>query len=258
MAKAKRALRRVSAKRGAMAVFGPPADRKLTLEILKEMHHVVLDAATAIGVSLKDAKRALLLAGKDSSRRRPSERIMRANFGIAALLNRWRNDSRYRRGDGTPRVLSIRGRGATFATLARACVPQVPLQELVEMVCENAEVSRLEGGKIALLGSPVMMTPKGAEITLAALALRLRRLTQTILHNTSVPSKAKSAGRFERMVTGEMTEGEFREFAQRVRQPMQDLCDRIDAGIRQPRHARRKARYGGIGLYVFQDDGEDG
>src|SRR5208282_2305588 len=100
--------------------------------------------------------------------------------------------------------------------------------DLADMVCENAEVTRLKDEKIALVGSPVMMTPKTPEITLASLTLRLRRLTETIVHNALLPAKTRS-GRFERIVTGELTDAEFREFAQGVRQPMQDLCDRVDA-----------------------------
>jgi hypothetical protein len=106
-----------------------------------------------------------------------------------------------------------------------------------------------------------MMTPKTPETTLASLTLRLRRLTETIVHNASIPPKFNPTGRFERIVTGELTDSEFREFAQSVRQPMQDLCDRVDAGIRQPSHShksRGKSKTCGIGLYVFRDDGEIG
>src|SRR5450432_2745648 len=261
MAKAKRKTPRAAVKRRAAAALSAPADRTLIVELLKEMHHLVLDAAAEIGVSAKDRKRAMKLAAKDSSRTRPSERTMKANYGIARLLNRWRNDKRFQRPDGTPRVLSIRGKGATFETLARKFVPQLTVNELADMVCENAEVTRLKGKKIALVGSPVMMTPKTPEITLASLTLRLRRLTNTILHNASLPAKDKLNGRFERIVTGELTEREFRDFAQSVRQPMQDLCDRVDAGIRQPRpsrSARARERSCGVGLYVYRDDGEIG
>jgi hypothetical protein len=230
MAKAKRKTPRAAVKRRAAAALSAPADRTLIVELLKEMHHLVLDAAAEIGVSAKDRKRAMKLAAKDSSRTRPSERTMKANYGIAGLLNRWRNDKRFQRPDGTPRVLSIRGKGATFETLARKFVP-------------------------------LMMTPKTPEITLASLTLRLRRLTSTIVHNASIPSRFNPTGRFERIVTGELSDSEFREFAQSVRQPMQDLCDRVDAGIGQPRQSRKargKGKTCGIGLYVFRDDGDIG
>jgi hypothetical protein len=261
MAKAKQYVRRRTVKHRAAAVLSAPSDRTLVLELLKELHHLVHDAAQELGVSAKDAKRAMALAAKDPRRTRPSEPIMKVNYGIAILLNHWRNDKRYQRSEGTPRVLSIHGKGATFETLARTFVPNLPINELINMVCENAEVTRLNGGKIALVGSPVMMTPKTPEITLASLALRLRRLTGTVVHNASLPAKSKADGRFERIVTGELTENEFREFAQSVRQPMQDLCDRVDAGIRQPRSARKaraRSRACGVGLYVYRDDGEIG
>jgi hypothetical protein len=261
MAQAKRVAPRSAGKHRAAAGLSAPADRKLIVELLKEMHHLVLDAAAVLCVSAKDAERAIKLAAQDPRRSRPSEPIMRVNYGIAMLLNHWRNDIRYRRPEGTPRVLSIRGKGATFETLARTFVPQLKLNELTDMVCENAEVTRLKGQKIALVGSPVMMTPKTPEITLASLTLRLRRLTQTIVHNASIPSKFNPTGRFERIVTGELTDSEFRDFAQSVRQPMQDLCDRIDARIRQPTQShkvRGKIKRCGIGLYVFRDDGKIG
>jgi hypothetical protein len=261
MAKAKRkAPRRAIKRRNTVALRAPP-DRALVIELLKETHHLVLDAAEELGVTAKDARRAMELAAKDPRRSRPSEPIMKVNYGIAILLNHWRNDKRYQRPEGTPRVLSIHGKGATFETLARTFVPKMRLNELIDMVCENAEVTRLKGGKIALVGSPVMMTPKTREITLAALASRLRRLTGTVVHNASLPPKYKSNGRFERIVTGALTEREFREFAQSVRQPMQDLCDRVDAGLRQSipsRRGRAQERLCGVGLYVYRDDGEIG
>ena len=39
------------------------------------------------------------------------------------------------------------------------------------MICENAEVTRLKGNKIALVGSPVMMTQKTPEVTFALIGL---------------------------------------------------------------------------------------
>jgi hypothetical protein len=259
MAKANRKAPRRIRKRRSKAALSASSDHTLIVELLKEMHHLVLDAAKELGVPSKDAKRAMELAAKDPSRTRPSEPIMKVNYRIAMLLNHWRNDKRYQRPEGTPKVLLIRGEEATFETLARTFVPTMKLDELIDLVCENAEVTRLKGGKIALVGSPVMMTPKTLEITLASLTLRLRRLTGTVLHNASLP--AKSNGRFERIVTGELTEREFREFARSVRQPMQDLCDRVDAGIRQPRPSRRvrtEERSCGVGLYVYRDDAEIG
>jgi hypothetical protein len=159
-------------------------------------------------------------------------------------------------------VLSIKGKGATFETLARPFVPTLPVEEVVEMICENAEVTRLKGDKIALIGSPVMIAPKTPEITVASLIFRFRRLAETTVYNAAIPANVKGTGRFERVVTGVLTDKEFREFSQSVRQQLQDLCDRVDAGMKQPgpgsKSRAKKGKSCGIGLYVFRDDDRNG
>jgi hypothetical protein len=229
------------------------------VDLIKELHHIVLDTAAELGVSAKDRRRAMQLALKDSKRRRPSAATMRSNHGVAVILNRWRNDNRYRRPDGTPRVLPIEGKGVTLERLARRFVPQIALADVVAMICENAEVTRLKGNKIALMGSPVMMSQKTPEVTLAALILRIRFLTETIIHNATIPAHS-STGRFERIVTGELSDKEFQQFSQSIRQQLQDVCDRVDQSVRPPTSlGKRPALNGcGLGLYVFKDDGTIG
>jgi len=246
-------------KRRLVEVLGPPTDSRLILNLIKEMHHIVLDTAAQLGVSPKDRRRAIQLALKDPKRLRPSAVTMRSHHGMAVILNRWRNDQRYRQPDGTPRVLPIEGKGVTLETLARRFVPQMALSDVVAMICENAEVTRLKDNKIALLGSPVMMAQKTPEVTLASLILRIRHLTETIIHNATIPAHS-SAGRFERVVTGELSDKEFQEFSQSVRQQLQDLCDQVDQSVRPPAPLRKRRAMNscGLGLYVFKDDGNIG
>src|SRR5450631_1136093 len=130
---------RRSLKRRVLAVLGPPTDRRLIVDLLKEMHGIVLDTAAQLGVSATDRRRALALVGKDKKRSRPSSSTIQPSSGLAGVLARWRFDKRYLRPDGSPRVLSIRGKGATFETLARPFVPTLPVEEVVEMICKNAE-----------------------------------------------------------------------------------------------------------------------
>lgn len=251
---------RRSLKRRVRAVLGPPTDRRLIVDLLKEMHHIVLDTAAELGVSAIDRGRALKLAGRDKKRPRHSLSTIQPTHGLAGVLARWRFDKRYLRPDGSPRALAIRGKGATFETLARRFVPNLPIEKVVKMICENAEVTRLKGDKIALIGSPVIIAPKTPEITIASIIMRFRRLAETAVHNAAIPANVKGTGRFERIVTGVLTDKEFREFSQSVRQQLQDLCDRVDASIRQPTHSRsRRAKNTcGLGLYVFKDDGNIG
>jgi len=247
---------RRSSTRSLVEVLGPPTDKALIVELLKELHHIVLDTATELGVSMADRRRAVQDALKDPKRHRPSETTMRSNQRMSSILNRWRNDKRYRRPDGTPRVLSIEGKGATFQTLARRFVPEMPLSDAVHLICENAEVTRLKGNKIALVGSPVMMMQKTPEVTLAALVLQIRRLTETRIHNATIPAHV-AIGRFERVVWGVLSEKEFQGFSQSIRQQLQDVCDRVDQSVRPLTVSRKRGGLStcGLGLYVFKDDG---
>jgi hypothetical protein len=260
MAKSRKKSRRPSLKRRLLKVLGPPTDRKLIVELLKELHHIVLDTGAELGASPKDRRRAIELALKDPKRLRPSEAAARSSVGMAAILNSWRNDKRYRGPNGTPRVLPIKGKGATLERLARRFVPQMAISGVVRMMCENAEVTRLKGNRIALVGSPVMKTQKTPEATLASLVRRVRRLSETIVYDATIPAGVTGTGRFERMVTGELTDKEFSEFFQPFRPQLQAVCDQVDEGIGQPTKSRRRRGRTtcGLGIYVFKDDGNIG
>jgi hypothetical protein len=260
MAASRKKITGMSLKRRVRVVLGPPTDRRLIVDLLKEMHHIVLDTAAELGVSATDRRRALASAGRDKKRPRLSVSTLQPTYGLAGILARWRFDKRYLRPDGSPRVLAIRGKGATFETLAQRFVPILPIEEAVRMICENAEVTRLKGDKIALIGSPVMISPKTPEIIVASLILRFRRLAETTVYNAAIPANVKGTGRFERVVTGVLTDKEYREFSQSVRQQLQDLCEQVEGIIRQPTssRSRRAKNTCGIGLYVFKDDGNIG
>ena len=262
MAVRKRKNDRKKTKHRVSDVLGPPTDRLLIVELLKEMHHIVLDTGADLGASEADSRRALVLAGEDSKRLRPSLNATQPSYGLAGLLARWRFDKRYLRPDGSPRALRVKGKGATFESLARVFAPNLPVEEVVDMICENAEVTRLNGNKIALLGSPVMMSPKTPEVMIASLITRFRRLAETVVYNAAIPAHIKGTGRFERMVTGVLSEKAYCEFSQSVRQQMQALSDQVDGSLTQPeprsRSRGKKGRTCGIGLYLFRDDDDIG
>jgi hypothetical protein len=252
---------RSNLKRRVAAVLGPPSDRVLVGQLLTEMQHVFLDSASTIGATPSEIRRAVKLAQANRKRARPSQATLQLIHALSALLACWRQDKRYCFADGTPRVLAITGKGATFETLARKFVPGVALTRVLKLICENAEVMRVAGNKLVLHGSPVLIEPKTPEILLASLVLRFRRLAETTLHNAAIPAHVRGTGRFERVVTGELSEKAFERFSRGVRQRLQDTCDHVDAGMPQPsglRRTRTKRKTCGIGIYVFKDDGDIG
>jgi hypothetical protein len=237
------------------SVLGRAKDPALLIELLKELNQISLDAAAALGVPAKDRQRAVYQAVKDSKRRRPSLVTLQTNRGFSAILYHWRNDKRFRQANGEPRVLSITGRGVTLESLAKRYVPGLALREVTNMICDNAEVRRVSDGKVALVGAAVMMTPKTPEQTLASLISRTRRITETILHDATLPPRRIDSGRFERVVSGELTDRQFEAFAQSIRHQLQNLCDQVDERIGQPvrKSKRRRVTQCGLGIYLFKD-----
>jgi hypothetical protein len=236
-----------------------PANHGLKVALLQELHHIVLDVGSALGVSLGDRHQAIELAKKDKKRLRPSQTATEPMIATSRLLSAWRRDKRYTRPDGTPRVLSITGKGPTLESLARKHVPTIPVRELAEMICQNADVMRLKDDTVALIGSTVLFMPKTSEMTLASLVLAFRRLSENLVYNAAIPADVKATGRFERLVTGVLSEKNFREFARSVRPQLQDLCDRVDAAMQEPNHNDKLVKEGkkcGIHLYMFRDDGK--
>ena len=94
--------------------------------------------------------------------------------------------SPYLDSDGKPRVLAIAGPGATFESLARRFLPNMPLEEVVALACENSEVVTRPGDKIALLGSILVKLGESREKYLAHAIRQIDQLLQTLLHNRRV------------------------------------------------------------------------
>ena len=101
----------------------------------------------------------------------------------------------------------------------------------------------------------MVLTPKTAEMTLALLVTRIRRVSQTLLLNASLPEGSKGLGRFEREVHGVLSEREFKEYARVMRSQLQDLCDFAESGLELAADKKgRKRKACGIGVFVFRDD----
>jgi Family of unknown function (DUF6502) len=248
--------RAVSKRKRLSRVMGAPTNRALSVSLLQELHQLILDVGVELGISEKEQRRAIELAVADKKRLRPSQTTMQNEWSVAALLGKWRSDKRYRGNDGTPRALSIMGKGATLQTLAREYVPLMPIRELVDLLCLQSEVTRFKGDKVALIGSPVIMTEKTPELTLASLIIRIRRVAGTMMHNAAIPAGVKNTGRFERIVGGHLSDKDFQKFGLAIRTQLQEVCDRVDSGMQQPKgQGKRTGKIGGVGIYVFREDG---
>jgi len=238
--------------------MGPPTDRELMVALMVEMNHIAQDVCRQLGVSPQEQRRAALRARKTQTRARPSARLIAAIEGAGDVLSTWRRDRRYRGTDGSPRVLPIRGAGATLATLVRQCAPQIPLAEVLATICSHGEATIYKGDRVALLGSSAILTPRTPEVTLAWLLTQFRHVADTTMHNAAIPAnKVKGVGLFQRQVAGFLSEKAFRQYAKDVFPQLQELLSQLEAGLSLGRRAKPRAnrKECGVGLFVYQDSG---
>lgn len=230
--------------------------RELRLKLAQEMQEMMIESMEGLGVSRKEQRVTYQRASKGRGRKeRPSMRLMGRIAGISDLLSSWRRDRRYVQSDGSPRVIPINGKGASLETLARKFVPDMTVSEVLTAITRHGEASAYQGDKVALMGGSALVAPKTAEVALAMLVNRVRRFSQTLLHNMSLPEGSKGQGRFERHVFGVLSEREFAHYAQAMRSQLQDLCDRAESGLDLAADKKGRRRKGcGIGIFVFRDD----
>jgi hypothetical protein len=240
--------------------MGPATDRAFLLQLVVEMNHILQDVYLELGVSPEEQRTAALQARKTKKRSRPSAALMAIITGCADVLSTWRRDRRYLGSDGSPRVLPIRGKGATLEALARKYAPQMSLDEVLSFICTQGEATRYKGDRVALLGTSAIVTKKTPEIILAWLLTEFRHVASTMLHNAAIPARIKNAGLFQRQVAGWLSERDFRRYAQRVRPQLQELCAQLEAGLSLERRAKPRAnrKECGVGIFVYQDSGNIG
>jgi hypothetical protein len=233
-----------------------PDKRELLLELAQELQEMTIESMEVLGVSRKEQRLTYRRASRGlGNKERPSAPLMDRISGIADLLSSWRRDRRYVQSDGSPRVLPIKGKGASLETLGKKFVPDMSVGEVLSAVTRHGEATVYQGDRVALVGGSVLVTPKTAEMALALLVNRIRRISKTMLHNVSLPEGNKGHGRFERQVFGVLSEREFNEYARVMRTQLQDLCDRAESGLELAADKKgRKRKACGIGIFVFRDD----
>jgi hypothetical protein len=186
--------------------MGPPTDR----ELMVEMNHIAQDVFRKLGISPEEERTAALRARKTRTRSHPSARLMAAINGAGDVLSTWRRDKRYLGSDGSPRVLPIRGPGATLQTLVRKFAPHMRLEEVLAYICSHGEATRYKGDRVALLGSAAVLTQRTPEVTLAWMLTQFRHVADTAMHNAAIPAhQVKGVGLFQRQVAGPLVHDLF-------------------------------------------------
>src|SRR5271155_387747 len=227
-------------------------------DLAVELYTVVRLALGEFGVTRAQQRRALERSGALKTSPNVSGRILRAQLGVGEILLEWSRKAPYLDSEGKPRVLSIAGPGATFESLARRFLPNLPLEEVVALACENSEVLIRPGNRIALMGSILVKPGDTREKYLAHAIRQIDQLLQTLLHNWRVKRNSTEKGRMERVVIGVISRANFKPFMDELRPQIYDLLLRVDSSIErnQPKTARslRAATAVSVSVNVGQED----
>ena len=233
-----------------------PAEIRENLSV--ELYSLVRLALTQFDVSPAQQERAIERSRRQKAAPYVSGPLLRDTRGLCALLLEWSRDGEYVDPDGKPRVLAIKGRGATFERLARRFLPKKPLTEVVAMACATAEVTTRPGGKIALLGGILVSVAQSRENLLAHAIRQIDQLLETVLHNHVVHTKGNGNGWLERMVLGVISRSEFNDLMRELKPQIDDLLQRVDSAVqpRQPKTLRalKNATAVSVAVCVARED----
>lgn len=233
------------------------------LELLAmEVYAILCRALTLYGIS-QARQRALFKkscahVGKITA---VSAQLLEQFRNVSELLTTWLQELPYVDATGRPKVLPIRGRGATFESLARQFLPKRSLDEVVALACQAGTVDKLSGGRIAIYGDPMINIAENPEATLAQAICHITNIVQTVEFNAKRGRKDRSSGRLERIVNAPLTPEQAEIFSKLMRPLLDTLSEHADRILKkltrgQTRDKRRLAG-GGIGIYVYhRDDGE--
>jgi len=224
----------------------------LALELLTVIRHALTDH----GLSVNRQRLLFTQALRAAAIPDVSGPLLQQFCGLGDLIAAWLEDMPYVDAVGKPRILTIEGPGATFESLAREFLPEVPLPNVVDLACRFANAGTLPGGRIALYGDTMVNFSKSPESALAQTISHIRKLVGTCLHNVQTAQDETATGRLERIVGHVLSLEDFEKFLKIIRPQLHDQCERVDRLLKA---AKKPSRHGatvgtaGIGLYVFFD-----
>lgn len=231
------------------------ARQKAFEPLVIELYSVVCRGLTFTGFPIKQQKALLRQALRETPVPSHSGSLLEQFQRLGDLLTTWLEELPYIDEQGRPRVLPIRGRGATFESLARQFMPEKPLAEVIDLACRNASVGTLSGGRIAVHGDPMVDLAKSPEAALAQAIAHVTRIINTCRHNVEQKRLALGAGRFERMVAQLVTREQFEIFEKAIRPLLDNLCQQVNKILKQTPTKHKRGQFaGGLGIYLYFDD----
>ncbi len=239
-------------KRNVVDAIGLPRDPELMVHLGAELEQIAADVQLQLGMDSSSRRRAALMAAR-RKKVQASDQVLERIYAMARLLETWQRGARYQATDGSPKVIPIKGKGASFQSLVKEFAPRMSIQEALKFLVSQSDVRLVSGNKVALLGSAAVIYPRTPEILLAGIVVHLRRFTHTIMNNAVIPPGISAGALFERQVTGRFTKKQWASFAQSIHSALDDLTVHVDRQS-EDRPRKKDAKHAcGLSVYLWED-----
>ena len=204
----------------------------------------------AVVTGLTRAEVTSLLASADAEK--PSDR---GRQRAERVLSGWWNDSEFHDSAGNPALLSIRGRGRTFASLVdRYSGERLLAGSILEALLRVKAVRRRADGKLEAISrtyATVRWDPDGV----IAMGEQLSEHCETLLHNLKHPARARYV---RRVVNAQLDPRYVPMLVRDIQEQADGLSESTDDALNAPIHTLRGppletgAVSLGIGIYIFE------
>jgi Family of unknown function (DUF6502) len=227
-------------------------------DLAVELYTIAHLGLRRFGLTAAEHRRALDRASRLKVIPPTSGPLLRDALSLSALLLEWSRSPQYVDAKGHPRVLSIKGGGATFETLARQFLPKMPLANVINLACATTEVSKLPKGNIALVGGSMVSAAGSNAGALAHAVRQIDQLLETSLYNAHLKLHQLTQGRMQRLVVGVISRAECKDLMRELRPPIADLLARVESFVEQRRPRNRKALKTAtaisVGVYLSEEN----
>jgi hypothetical protein len=231
-------------------------DRRLLEELATESFAELKLALSEFSLSRAELARAMARALKMTKVPPVSGRVTSEYKALGKILIEWSRGAAYADDAGKPRVLMVKGPGATFESLARRALPNRSVNEVVERIRRVAEVSMRPQGKIALLGSVLVNIMQSDESHLAHMNRQLEHFFSTSRFNRRMAKRGAPERRMERLATHVIASDQVESFMEEVKPRIYNMLMGVENAMdrRNPKGKRAKGTVVGVGVYMSAEE----
>ena len=163
------------------------------------------------------------------------------------VISGWRNDSHYHDASGSPAVLPLEGKGATFASLVREYSGDIPTVAMLSMLQES--------GSVSLSSQEEPADTKCLRARQGCRRQDVCELVSTIDHNlVAAPDNL----RFQRKVAYDNVDpdavAKLRKFSFKKAQALLEQLDRQFAAHELEEGSEQQGKYISLGIYFYEQD----